>query len=434
MLVAASLAGLLLVQLMRIKPESLLLAWYLFQPVLERLPTLDIGEGIPHLSMDHLLFAALILAMMARVLQKQYRLAKPEFGDVLFLMFGIYWISRVSVSGEYLLGISALVYLYALPFVLHYLIRSLVTTRGALLALINSALFAGARLMLGAVYEIATGKVLYEAFIERSAIELAGTTVRTRSFLGAPWMQGAALSMLLPLSVYMFLAQSERSRKRGLYFVLALAFCVGLFWTWSRSAWVGALAALALQLLLLPGPSRFRTWQVVFLGLAVVMAMFLSMSTAVEYRFSRADTIENRLIMTRAQLQMWRQEPLFGVGTDVADDPIETRFFTQSSHNTYARLLAGIGLVGLTLFLLPQAWYVLRGWKQHARGRRDPAAANLPATATAMVVAYVANALGSEMLGSTCVNGLLWLAYALMLVPTATAVARNVDQDGEVTV
>ena len=136
-------------------------------------------------------------------------------------------------------------------------------------------------------------------------------------------------------------------------------------------------------------------------------------------------------MLTNMQLRTWQQNILFGTGTNVIRDRLDTASFgAKGSHNTYANLLAATGLVGMTTLLLSQTWFILRGWKRRILPQEHSLGMGLTVTALSVVVAYVCSALASDMRGSLYINTLLWLSLALFVAP----VSAMVKQEAEVAV
>jgi len=159
------------------------------------------------------------------------------------------------------------------------------------------------------------------------------------------------------------------SKSRVLKYILILSFGVGLsciFLTFTRGVWGSALLGIVGLVFLYPKPmlSLIAVSLPIFIFLAGG-AMADEVTFAMQ-RLNTEDTIDSRIVLTEAGLQMFYAKPIFGWGYD-SYDLYDWKFMTKvgnaaptkwdirkgTSHNTYITILAETGVVGFTLYFFP---------------------------------------------------------------------------------
>jgi O-antigen ligase len=162
---------------------------------------------------------------------------------------------------------------------------------------------------------------------------------------------------------------------------IALATCaLGVYMTYNRASWLGAVVTLLVFLVLRP---RMRRLLLPLLVLAAVLAVVFWQSVvsspAVTERLLEDESVGYRTTVLRLALDMARDDPLFGLGynnfgaiarRDYGWDPNSLFGIDPPAHNSYTFLLVSGGLVTLLPYL---AWLGLLGW-QGVRRYREKAA------------------------------------------------------------
>lgn len=180
---------------------------------------------------------------------------------------------------------------------------------------------------------------------------------RVSSTWGNPNMLAEALILILPLTVAVVMIQ------RRVVYGFGGVLCIGavatcLVFTWSRGAWLGAIASMLLFLLLLD--HRVMSWSL--LGILPATALVPLLPDTVLRRFvsiaSRTDSsIAYRRNLWRGVADMLSDHWLTGVGVgesafraayvEYALPGIET---AMHSHSVYLQLVCSLGIVGLIVF------------------------------------------------------------------------------------
>jgi O-antigen ligase len=193
--------------------------------------------------------------------------------------------------------------------------------------------------------------------------------------------------------------------------------------TGSRSALLAWGAGYALYLFLAAAPPVRKLGHLKVTAVFVALVIFCLSHTPSAPRKTfgiYAYDVGGRLFAWRAALELWKGHPLFGVGPgnfEVLSPAVEREmgaaFITPSAHNTYLRVLAENGAVGLAAF---SAALLLTLW-----GARSLAKA--VGSGRWLLAAFIALLLNGMLLDTLHLRHfwLLWALLAARLVPTSGA-------------
>ena len=213
---------------------------------------------------------------------------------------------------------------------------------------------------------------------------------------------------------------------RLLLLFTSLLFCVGIYSTFTRSAWMGAgFGLLILLALTLP-----RVWRAPILGGSLLTVALLA-ATHWEHlmAFKRdrdldaqaaAESVELRPVMAMVAWNMFLDRPLFGCGLGHYSDqscyyladrstalPLEkARPYCQ--HNAFLSLLTETGLLGMGLFLTLLGVWIRDAWRVWRSGAAPPWARHQALLFLALVGSYLANAMFHDVSIIPMVNMLLF--------------------------
>jgi O-antigen ligase len=185
---------------------------------------------------------------------------------------------------------------------------------------------------------------------------------RPNSFFGLPTTYGYASAMFFSLALAMLMREKRPTGWK--LFVRRLYFVVGpfnIFLTFTRAAWMAAMAS-TLSILALTNRRYFVRTAIVFVVMiSALYTSFSSFSNRVNSVFdSNYVANENRIYLWKANIDIFKEHPLFGLGFDENRKQIDTylqpynkpNVMRNHPHSTYINFLAGLGLFGLGFFLL----------------------------------------------------------------------------------
>ncbi len=199
---------------------------------------------------------------------------------------------------------------------------------------------------------------------------------RVFSTFGNPSFLGTHTAFLLPLMAG--LAMATTGRGRALAGAMTALTALILLWTFSRGAWLGAIAGLAVVSILsrntlrraIPPLPRFA------LGTALVLIVIVTVLALPREHLTRRT---DRLMLWRGTLSMIREKPLtgWGIGAFPAEYPPfapkafaqrmkDDNTFAEHPHCEYLHVATETGILGLGLF----AWLVAAIVRQSFRRAR----------------------------------------------------------------
>lgn len=118
----------------------------------------------------------------------------------------------------------------------------------------------------------------------------------------------------------------------------------GIFYTNSRGAFLGVIAAVAFYL-----RSRFRWWVAILLCMGFLLAIMFVGPSRVSSISSEEASAGERVWLWEQGLDMLMENPLFGVGRDQFWKNVDLRLI---AHNNFVQVFAETGLTGFFCFLM----------------------------------------------------------------------------------
>jgi O-antigen ligase len=329
-------------------PKSGLLTWLVLYPFLGEAIHLDLGAGLPDLSLTRFCVGLLTVIMLAQIATHQRPMLKINRIDVAAFGFFVALSASTLVAVDLIRALQHALDQYFLPLLVYFVARNLIDSRKDLDRLLSALLIMGFYSGIYIIYEHTTGNIL---FINKDSGELSTTYdsgIRiVRGLLGGPHVFGLVFTMALPFAIQRCLESRQRAR-RMMYLALSGLFLVGLFLTYKRGAWLAAAASFLVMQFLYP---RFRRFSLALLIAASVLLVFtgdqLGESEAAERWNDRLDTANGRTYRWEAAIELWRERPLFGYGFGQYDNLSEY----NAAENFYLNILVSAGVVGLLPFL-----------------------------------------------------------------------------------
>lgn len=173
-------------------------------------------------------------------------------------------------------------------------------------------------------------------------------------------------------AVLLGLALIDRHRIRRWIYIAALLICVyPLFYSYSRGAYLAAIAAIAVL-----GLVHKR---IILVGIVVLLVAWKAIlpPTVVERISMTRDESGNVEESAAHRLKLWdhaealfKANPVFGIGFSGFGLTVEHGELTDT-HNFYVKMAAEQGLVGLTIFALVLLKAFASGWHLYRRARSD---------------------------------------------------------------
>lgn len=178
---------------------------------------------------------------------------------------------------------------------------------------------------------------------------------RFEGFLVDPNAYGGYLSVIFLIQLSVLIARQKMFLPL-LMRINSLLLLFGIILTESRSAWIGLV--LGLVALLWFYRARFgRTIKVLLPLIIIITGIFIVLYTQTGLQIlssvDRTNTIEIRWQLIETGLELWKHNPVFGIGIEAFSE-LSPLYLDKSYiiHNTYVWLLVETGIVGLAVFTL----------------------------------------------------------------------------------
>ena len=188
-------------------------------------------------------------------------------------------------------------------------------------------------------------------------------------------IQGSLLAMFLPVYILLFLHFKERRLK--IFFCLAsILGTISLLLTGTRGAWVAAVILIPLVILIY-AEKKLKNLGAILVAISILGGVILLTPTL----SNRVATITDlqmqsnseRLLMWQSAWQMFKDNPVFGVGYGSYKVAYQTKYISplakdktlEHAHNNFFQMLGECGIVGFSAFILMLiyfSYFCLRGW------------------------------------------------------------------------
>jgi len=422
------LAGLSLLMLVSVRsPLAGLLLTLLLAPYSRFIPLdLDLGAGIPALSLTRLMAAFLLVLLLYQAVRGQRRLRPLAWADLAFALFLAALALSVSTSRYGLsFAYQSLLDAYILPFVYLFLARQIVRDLRDLRWFSATLVVAGVGFAFLVIREQLTGEVL---FYGREAARYSRSFQKIISLMGNAAPMGISTAMTLPLGLallaWVFGAAMPAGQGRllaRLTLPLALVFiALGVYMTYNRASWLSVLITLLLFGALRPRLRRLLLPALLVLAmLALVFWQSVISSPAVNERLLEDTSIGYRSEVFQLALDMVRSDPIFGLGYFNFGPIAKERYgwdpapiFGQypPAHNSLMFILVSGGLLALLPYL---AWFALVAWqgaKRYLARAAGEETRDVLAAGAALLLLYFAASATFDAVEATKMNLIFWTA------------------------
>ncbi len=176
--------------------------------------------------------------------------------------------------------------------------------------------------------------------------------------LTSHWMTFSGLLMMTFIFFFVYLFY-EKNKKRKIIIAISLACMLSsILLSLTRSVWVGIFAAVGLFIV-------YYKPKILYIAIPALVAVFFLLPDSVMNRMTsifdmKNETNRDRFYMYQTGIKIFKQYPLFGVGSDNIEDiydtyrPAEATLSNPHLHNNFMHILAERGI--LSLFALVAAF------------------------------------------------------------------------------
>ena len=360
-LIASLLVITLLMLMILNRPIMGFLAAIFLIPFIETWIEIPLGRGIPDLSFSRFALVFLTITLLFQAVNGRFHFRPITFIDGCVLLIPIGFMISAPLAGNPLGVIQTGISLHFLPAALYFFAKNLVRDRDDLHALLLTIALFGCIAGAHAIYESLTGNIIFlEKGQEITRFYRGDTSIRLiKGLIGGTGAMGRVLATTIVVSLYLIAEHRSAWWKTFLMGGLVLQFG-GLLVTFSRTPMIALFLALIILQIVFP---QFRKAFVVLaiLGTIFVAANWerLQNSDIGQQRISEGtDDAGGRLTRWSTGLNMWKDKPIRGWGTDKFSR-FSSHYRTDGSRrefdaveNDFLFILIGTGLIGFLPYLL----------------------------------------------------------------------------------
>ena len=250
-------------------------------------------------------------------------------------------------------------------------------------------------------------------------------STRLDAVLGNPNILGAYLVIVFPF-ILAQMASSKRTSSQIVFFICAAVTAICIVLTWSRGAWLGAIVALVVFLIVY----NFRTVWFILISASAVPLLAYVLPTDIINRFLSIFKMEDSSILHR--FKIWNgamsmiSDNIFtgiGVGQSAFDAvfPKYAELGTETvehTHSLYLQIFAELGIVGLVLFAIIIFMFVQKCFVGIKTRRRGGKSRNMIAAGLASVCASLVMGVTDYIWYNTRVLLIFWIMIGLTVALT----------------
>ncbi len=298
--------------------------------------------------------ATAITAVYYRLHNKKMHFGIEELVLVVFIAYSV--ISATLFATDKYGANRSVILNYLLPLCLYWMVKNMTIDETILKMLALASLFHLVVLLPVGIYEYQNSKSLFLAGFKWADV---GDKGRISGPLGSPIVLGCLIPILF-FNVYV--AVRSQLIPRYVLWISGALSSVLIILTFTRSVWLGAFLAFIYVFLAADKEMGTKVIRVGgFVALAAVSLTVLTLSSPdIEKRLTGEENANFRVVMAEASVDMIMDRPLLGWGTGTFDDVVDRYLFDargvyivkDTSHVTLLTLLAELGIVGTSFFLM----------------------------------------------------------------------------------
>ncbi len=387
---------------------------------------------LPDMSLDRVLFAFLVVIFILEILTKRRRIfsfTKVEYSMFLFCLAAVIsmiWTGTIIKEGGKL-KIGELLTGYIVPFFMFFISQNVYANNTSKReGFLKFIVLVGIYLSFTAIFEhLKINKLVFPKNILDADFGIHFGRAR------GPFCQAAVNGTVLGFvfsTMFYFLFHYNKAKIWKLFAIVLLATTpLAIFFTYTRAAWLGAMLSFMIISLFTFKQSQkaFAITAILFCMAAMLAApSFLDDNTMAfaHERIRHEEPIYDRLSLYVAYGNMFKNNPIFGVGflkfsenasdyfADIDMEGVPFQYTELKEHDTFAGILAEMGLVGITLILIIYTSILTASIRLYKNLRaHNPEAKPIVIIFWGCMAAFVVNAVFIEMRYFEFVNSVFFI-------------------------
>ncbi|MFC1620942.1 O-antigen ligase family protein [Candidatus Omnitrophota bacterium] len=375
------------------------------------------GSILPDISIERMMFLFLLCIFFIELFSGKRKLLHftgVEYSMILFCAFAVIsmiWTGSIIKEGGRL-GIGSFLSGYIFPFSMFFISKSVYDNAEKREGFIKFIMLIGLYMVCTAFLEhFHINRLIWPRYILDPSFGIHFERARGPFVQAA--VNGTVLGFILVSSFYFLIF---RDNKRDLWRicsrVLLIASPIAVFFTYTRAAWLGALAGFSLILLfILKQGKKISTAIVIILciGIFIGLGFFLDdsvVSLSSERAFDESP-VHDRLNLYIAMINMFKEHPVFGVGfgkfTEFSKnyfknvDGIHFQAVGLSGHDSFAGVLAEMGVLGFSLIASIYLLILRNSIRLYKNLKNDAKDVGLVVVFWAFMLVFIVNSIFIEM-------------------------------------
>ncbi|MBN2170761.1 MAG: O-antigen ligase family protein [Candidatus Krumholzibacteriota bacterium] len=364
-----------LVYAMMTNTTAVFLVWVASAPILNHFIRINLGAGIPDITINRVAVSALMLVLLFQIAVKVRQLQKMQVID--WLMVGTILIALPAIfRGSDPIKAGQVVFDHLMtPFIVFFLTKNLITTKEGIRSLVWTFGIVTVYCALLGFQEHFTEHSFFTATGELNWKQ-EGMADRVQGPFDTPQVLG---SVMVGGIVFFFyhLFNAKNLRMRLFSACILFIHTMVAYWTYRRSVWMGYAVTMVFLGIV---EKRFRrpllAMFVLILLISATQWHSITQTTVYQERFADSRTVNDRWVVWTTSWEMIKDYPLLGTGLDMFGT-YYTKYFTfhgntvsteyahgiTSAHNSYIRLWVEGGPMLALLYLGILLLFILRMWK-----------------------------------------------------------------------
>jgi len=411
----------------------LLVTW----PVATLYVNIPLPAGIPDLRYERLVVLAIIGILVVGSLAGKRSLTGVPISVAVLVGLQLAWYFYHAASGGVAdAGLSILISSTVLPVSLYWLTRELITDRAAMQVLLKTLLVVGLIVAFTGFYERMLGGVYSPFPVETGTASgaryLGVPGGRAAGVFGNPAIYGAVLAAALLAARALFV----ETRHRVMVGLAGLVLGYGVFVSYTRSAWLAAVAAGLVAILVTTDVIRQLgrlLAAAAVLGIVVIALLpgLIGQNEALRDRILETDNVSGRIDRALYSWNLFLENAATGLGPDSLDKSIAFEFASEgkgftSSHNTYLTMLVDGGAAVFAAAIAVFTSFMVGAYRVYRATSPGSPARYALAAMLGTIVAVVTSGMALELKYFAFFNSLYWIAGATI----ANLIAMSRDDPG----
>jgi hypothetical protein len=410
-------------------PAAGMLLWLVLAPFAGFLYLrLELGRGIPNLDVTRLTAMLLLVQIVGGVIGRPRR--DPIRLTWVEAMMAAYALAMVlSLANSpigWVGGVQTIFDFIVAPFLMYYFARNWLRDPRWIGPAVGAVALVSALLAAIAVREQLTGLAVFSPFSYSLVYE--GRIRKVMSVFGSPAAMGMGLAVAVPFLLY-GVRRASNWFGRGALGLALVTVLAGVFLTYVRAGWLGAV--LGIILVLIASPSMRRAILPLAPFIAAAALVFLTLAAinpqTVQGRLTSEEPLTYRFDAWRLALQIFRTSPLLGVGygnyglvavRQFGWNPYSSDALVYPSpHNSYLDVLTQGGLLAFLPFVAVFGFLLLRSfslWRDAAASGRATVG-EFGAILLATLVSYLAMIGTFDAINSQYANIVLFFIVGILV-------------------